>query len=289
MIKKILWASDGSPDSLDALEYVEEIANRCKAQVVGLYVIPDYFEVDIKDQFPEQEYDLIAKWIKETESSESDRLNNIAREFENKGHSFKTRISHGVPHLQIIQTAEEENSDLIILGKGRAQEKLLLGATALKVIRRSPIPVMVARKKPGPIKIENILVPTDLYNIASRDLLFTVELAEHLDLNVTSLNIVEIGNRKYPPEVVERLHGNSYSNLTRKINEAELGIKINTVVKTAKNACKGIIDYASEKDIDLIFMNTYGGEEFRREEFIGSVAERVIQEAPCPVITVKPE
>jgi len=36
-------------------------------------------------------------------------------------------------------------------------------------------------------------------------------------------------------------------------------------------------------------MNTYGGEEFRREEFIGSVAERVIQEAPCPVITVKPE
>jgi hypothetical protein len=74
-----------------------------------------------------------------------------------------------------------------------------------------------------------------------------------------------------------------------KVDEANLGISINTVVKTAKNACKGIIDYASDKDIDLIFMNTYGGEEFRREEFIGSVAERVIQEAPCPVITVKPE
>jgi len=126
MIKKILWASDGSTDSLDALEYVEDIARRCKAQVVGLYVIPDYFEVDMKDQFPEQEYDLIAKWIKETESRESDRLNNIAREFETKGHSFKTQITHGVPHLQIIQTAEQENSDLIVLGKGRAQDKLRL-------------------------------------------------------------------------------------------------------------------------------------------------------------------
>jgi nucleotide-binding universal stress UspA family protein len=289
LIKKILWASDGSTDSLDALPYVEDIARRCKAEILGLYVIPDYFEVDIKEQFPEQEYDLIAKWIKETGSKGSDRLNDIAREFESKGLSFKTRIAQGVPYLQIIQIAEEENSDLIVLGKGRAKEKFLLGATALKVIRRSPIPVMVARRKEGPIKIENILVPTDLYNITSRDLLFTAGLAEHLDLNITSLNVVEIGNKKYPPEVVERLRGNSYNNLTRKVNEANLGIKINTVVKTAKNACKGIVDYASEKDIDLIFMNTYGGGKFKREEFIGSVAERVIQEAPCPVITVKPE
>lgn len=289
MIKKILWASDGSEDSLDALAYVEDVAQRCKSETLGLYVIPDYFEVDVKDQFPEQEYDLIAKWIKETESKESDRLNYIAKEFETKGLIFKTKITQGVPHLQIIKTAEEAGSDLIVLGKGRAKEKFLLGATALKVIRRSPIPVMVARKKDGPIKIKNILVPTDLFNIKSRDLLFTAGLAGYLDLNITSLNIVEIGNKKYPPEVVERLRGNSYNNLTQKVAEAKLGIKVNTVVKTAKNACKGIINYASENDIDLIFMNTYGGGEFRREEFIGSVAERVIQEAPCPVITVKPE
>lgn len=289
MIKKILWASDGSPDSLDALDYVRDVAVRCKSETIGLYVIPDYFEVDFKDQFPEQEYDLIAKWIKETESKESDRLKDIAKEFESKGLSFKTQIVQGVPPLQIIQAAEESGSDLIVLGKGRAQEKVLLGATALKVIRRSPIPVMVARKKDGPIKIKNILVPTDLFNITSKDLLLSTRLAEYLDLNITSLNIVEIGNKKYPPEVVERLRGNSYNRLTKKVNEADLGIKVNTVVQTGKNACKGIISYASENDIDIIFMNTYGGGEFRREEFIGSVAERVIQEAPCPVITVKPD
>lgn len=289
MIKKILWASDGSPDSLDALDYVRDIAQRCKAETIGLYVIPDYFEVDVKDQFPEQEYDLIAKWIKETEFKESDRLNDIAKEFESAGLNFKTQIVQGVPHLQIIQAAQESGSDLIVLGKGRAQEKVLLGATALKVIRRSPIPVMVARKIDGPIKIKNILVPTDLFNITSKDLLLSTGLAEYLDLNITSLNIVEIGNKKYPPEVVERLRGNSYNRLTKNVNEADLGIKVNTVVKTGKNACKGIINYASENDIDVIFMNTYGGGEFRREEFIGSVAERVIQEAPCPVITVKPD
>lgn len=289
MIKKILWASDGSEDSIDALEYVENVGQSCKSETLGLYVIPEYFEVDVKDHFPEQEYDLIAKWIKETESKESDRLNDIAQEFKAKGLSFKTKIVQGVPHLQIIKAAEESGSDLIVLGKGRAKEKFHLGATALKVIRRSPIPVMVARKKDGPIKIKNILVPTDLFNIRSRDLLFTAALAEYLDLNITSINIVEIGNKKYPPEVVERLRGNSYNNLTKKVKEANLGIDVNTVVKTDKNAVSGIIKYASENDTDIIFMNTYGGGEYRREEFIGSVAERVIQEAPCPVITVKPE
>lgn len=289
MIKKILWASDGSEDSLDALDYVEDIAERCIAETVGLYVIPDYFEVDMKDQFPDQEYDLIAKWIKETEYKESDRLNQVAKRFESKGLKFETQITQGVPHLEIIKAAEEHGSDLIVLGKGRAKEKVLLGATALKVIRRSPIPVMVARRKDGPLKIENILVPTDLFNITSKDLLFTAGLAGYLDLHLTSLNILEIGNKKYPPEVVERLRGNSYNNLTKKVAEANLGIDVNTVVKAEKNACHGIIKYASENDIDLIFMNTYGGGEFRREEFIGSVAERVIQEAPCPVITVKPD
>ena len=289
MIKKILWASDGSEDSLDALDYVEVIAERCNSETVGLYVIPDYFEVDMKDQFPEQEYDLIAKWIKETEYKESDRLNQVAKRFDSKGLKFETLITQGVPHLEIIKSAEEHGSDLIVLGKGRAKEKVLLGATALKVIRRSPIPVMVARRKDGPLKIENILVPTDLFNITSKDLMFTAGLAGFLDLNITSLNIVEIGSKKYPPEVVERLRGNSYNDLTKKVAEANLEIKVNTVVKPEKNAFQGIIKYASENDIDLIFMNTYGGGEFRREEFIGSVAERVIQEAPCPVITVKPD
>lgn len=289
MIKKIVWASDGSSDSLDALAYVENIAVKCKSEIIGVYVIPDYFEVDVKDQFPEQEYDLIAKWIKETESNASDRLINIAKQYESKGIGFRTHITQGVPHLQIIKIAEEEEADLIVLGKGRTQEKLLLGATALKVIRRSPIPVMVARKKDGPIKIKNILVPTDLFRIASGDLLFTSSLAEFLDINITSLNIVEVGNKKYPPEVVERLRGNSYNSLNKEIDKANLGIKINTVVETSKNAVSGIVSYASKNDTDIIFMNTYGGEEFRREEFIGSVAESVIQEAPCPVITVKPK
>ena len=65
MIKKIVWASDGSKDSVDALAYAESIARPLDSEIIGLYVIPDYFEVRAIDEFPSPELDLLADWIKE--------------------------------------------------------------------------------------------------------------------------------------------------------------------------------------------------------------------------------
>lgn len=287
MIHKILWASDNSPDSIDALEYAECIARILNAEIIGLYVIPEYYEVPVMEDFPTEELDMLAKWIKETESKESDRLSGIADEVRAKGIAFSTRISHGPTHTEIIGTAREDNADLIVLGRGRADEKSILGATALKVLRRSHVPVLVAKKQEGAVQIKRLLVPTDLYNIGSGDLRFALDFSGFTEAEIHSLNIVETGGGKYPPEVVERLRGNAYNKLTRQLSDAGAG-KVNAVVKTAKNALLGILEYVREKKIDLIVMNTYGGGEFRREEFIGSVAERVVQEASCAVITVRP-
>ncbi len=258
------------------------------SEILGLYVIPDYFEVPVLDEFPTQELDLLADWIKEKETKASDRLNSIAEQMKVKGIRFSTRITQGVPYLKIIETADEEKADLIVMGKGRAEERNILGATSLKVIRRSAIPVLVTKTDGRREGIKKILVPTDLYDIASRDLRFALDFAKDLDVEIYSLNIVVTGEGKYPPEVVERMRGNAYDKLTQQIEEAELEDRVKTVVSTAKNAWVGIVNFAEEKNIDLIVMSTYQGGKFRREEFIGSVAERVVQEAPCPVITVKP-
>jgi len=288
LIDKILWACDNSQDSSYALHYAEYFARSLNAEIVGLYVIPDYYEVPVLEDFPTEELDLLAEWIKETESKQSDRLSGIADRAIEKGISFSSRISQGAPHSEIIKTAEEVKADLIVIGKGRADDKAILGATALKVLRRSPVPVLIARKNEDKISIKRILVPTDLYNIESLDLRFALDFSELCGAKIFSLSIIEIGDRKFPPEVVERLRGNAYNKLTQQINEAGIADKVTTVVKTAKNALLGIIDFIQEKNIDLVVMNTYGGEKFRRSEFIGSVAERVVQESPCAVITVTP-
>lgn len=288
MIDKILWACDNSEDAGYALQYAEYFARSLNAEIVGLYVIPEYYEVPVLEDFPSEELDLLAEWIKETESKESNRLSGIADRANEKGISFSSRISQGAPHSEIIKTAEEVKADLIVIGKGRADDKAILGATALKVLRRSPVPVLIAKKAEDEINMKRLLVPTDLYNIESLDLGFALDYSGLREAEIYSLNIVEIGDRKFPPEVVERLRGNAYNKLTGQMNEAGVADKVTTVVKTAKNALLGIIDFVQEKNIDLVVMNTYGGEEFRRDEFIGSIAERVVQESPCAVITVRP-
>lgn len=289
MINKILWACDDSEDSTYALEYAEFFAKSLNAEIVGLYVIPEYYEVPVLEDFPTEELDLLAEWIKETESKESDRLNSIADEVSERGITFSSRISQGAPHVEILKTAEEVNADLIVIGKGRADDKAILGATALKVVRRSSVPVLIAKKEECKEGIKRIVVPTDLFKIESKDLKFALDFSELSDVEIYSLNIVEIGGRRYPAEVVERLRGNAYNKLTKQIDEAGISDKVKTVVKCAKNALVGIINFIEEKEIDLVVMNTYAGGEFRRDEFIGSVAERVVQESPSAVITVKPD
>jgi nucleotide-binding universal stress UspA family protein len=49
-----------------------------------------------------------------------------------------------------------------------------------------------------------------------------------------------------------------------------------------------IIEYAQSQQIDLIVIGTHGRSGFAHI-LMGSVAERVVRKAPCPVLSVKPE
>jgi nucleotide-binding universal stress UspA family protein len=64
------------------------------------------------------------------------------------------------------------------------------------------------------------------------------------------------------------------------------GLKARALVKTGP-AAASIADAAAEEGTDLIVIGTHGRTGFNRL-VIGSVAERVVRIAPCPVLTVKP-
>jgi universal stress protein A len=59
-----------------------------------------------------------------------------------------------------------------------------------------------------------------------------------------------------------------------------------TVVKTGAAPAYAIAEYAKQANIDLIVMGTHG-RGFVGHLLIGSVAERVVRIAPCPVLTVR--
>jgi len=285
MIHKILWASDGSKDSIQALKHAELMAKKLKAQILSLLVIPDYY--DVAEKFPPDEKQRFAKWIEETTTKERKVLEDIGKDFKEKGINFKIEITSGIPYRQILKVADREKVDLIALGKGRAFERSILGGTALKVLRSSRLPVLTARGDGKSLEIKRILVPTDLSHVLSKDLNYAVELSEVFGATIYLLNIVEVGEHAFPPEIVEQMRGFAYREIVESMGKVKIKENIEASVEVAKNAWRGIVGFANEGDIDLIVMMSYGGGKLK-EDFIGSVAEKVIQESASPVITMTP-
>lgn len=285
MIHKILWASDGSKDSIQALKHAELMAKKLKAQILSLLVIPDYY--DVAENFPPDEKQRFAKWIEETTTKERKVLEDIGKDFKEKGINFKIEITSGIPYRQILKVADREKVDLIALGKGRAVERSILGGTALKVLRSSRLPVLTARGDGKSLEIKRILVPTDLSHGLSKDLNYAVELSTVFGATIYLLNIVEVGEHAFPPEIVEQMRGFAYREIVESMGKVKIKENIEASVEVAKNAWRGIVGFANEGDIDLIVMMSYGGGKLK-EDFIGSVAEKVIQESASPVITMTP-
>lgn len=77
-----------------------------------------------------------------------------------------------------------------------------------------------------------------------------------------------------------------HDELRRRGEEALDGIDIDTAVILHPNAAIGICDYAKEKGIDLIVLSTHGRTGLSHM-LIGSVAEKVVRHAPCPVLTLR--
>jgi nucleotide-binding universal stress UspA family protein len=73
-------------------------------------------------------------------------------------------------------------------------------------------------------------------------------------------------------------------NVKLKASEKNIQIKTETIAST--NTAGGIVDYAEDKDIDLIVIGTRGKSGFKKM-LLGSVASKVVTYAHCPVLVVK--
>jgi nucleotide-binding universal stress UspA family protein len=63
-------------------------------------------------------------------------------------------------------------------------------------------------------------------------------------------------------------------------------LNAHTALETSDRPAEAIVDYARQAGIDLIVMGTHGRSGMS-QLLVGSVAERVVRTAPCPVLTVK--
>ena len=90
-----------------------------------------------------------------------------------------------------------------------------------------------------------------------------------------------------PLHVLDDLRNYFNKKLDNLVNKyKKKGIKIDTKVIESVNTYLGILRQCESLKPDLIVMNTHGRKGLKKY-FIGSIAEKIINDMPCPVLTLK--
>jgi nucleotide-binding universal stress UspA family protein len=155
-IKRILYATDLSENARYAFGYAASLADRYDAKVTVLHVLEDIsttFNIHIMGYLGEDEWAKLQAEKEETLlDTISERLDAFCRDAQNNMQECKFIVEKilvvkGVPAEVILNQAEANDADLIIMGThgyGVFQDALM-GGTARRVVRRSIVPVMVVR------------------------------------------------------------------------------------------------------------------------------------------------
>ena len=142
------------------------------------------------------------------------------------------------------------------------------------------------------VVLKNVLVATDFGEPAAVALAYGRDFARTYGARLHLVNVIEDVMMRYTPEVAfavpelqKELETAAWRDLRALITEDDKSISIVPVVQTAVNIPLAIVEYARINAIDLIIMGTHGRGAVKHF-LMGSVAERVVRTAPCPVLTV---
>ena len=138
--------------------------------------------------------------------------------------------------------------------------------------------------------IKKVLVLTDGSQNSRSALRYAVEICRNADASLHLLSVVE----DMPPYVNLEV-GSDFISRIQETVRSEVA-KCSGYCETSGVACSGeirhgvpyeeIINYAKEIDADLIVMATHGHTGLSHI-LLGSVAEKVVRHAPCPVLTTR--
>lgn len=147
------------------------------------------------------------------------------------------------------------------------------------------------------IQLQRILVPTDFSEFSQRALDHAVGLADAFGSELHVLHVLTspalgLGDAtgtaysKSFAEYEQDLREEAENRLKElPIQLPEPGGRITRATRVG-SAFVEIIQYSKSKNIDLIVMGTHGRSGLKHV-LLGSVAERIVRKAPCPVLTVR--
>jgi nucleotide-binding universal stress UspA family protein len=143
--------------------------------------------------------------------------------------------------------------------------------------------------------IRHILAPTDFSDYSKEAINYALDLAQTFGAKLSLLHVVELPSYPIEDFVPSTMGGGLLDDLERQAS-AELAQVLPQAQEAKIEVTRGlvmgspfrkIIETAEAEHVDLIVMATHGRTGLSHL-MVGSVAERVVRTAPCPVLTIRP-
>ena len=279
--KKILAAIDGSESSMHALRESFKFATNEKCWITVTSVVPPY----VGDLATVGVRDIMGSMRKPCEEALK-KAEKLAKE---EGVLIKTVCEEGEIFERISDLAAAENCDLIVMGRrGLSRlERSLVGSVTARVIGYSQRDVLVVPSDTH-VGFQRVLVATDGSKQCRTAVERAIDFSRSYGGEMSVVSIVDVPAEFYAeaPQVVEDLARKALGYVEEVKKQAEAsGVKAETFVREGE-AYQAIIDLAKARDVNIIVMGSHGRTGLKRL-LMGSVAEKVIGYAPCPVLVTK--
>ncbi len=275
----LMAAVDGSGPSLHALEQALRLPG---CRITAAAVVPPPPK-GLPELTPELESHLTSPYEAALASCRS-----LAAA---KGVSLHTLLLKGEPHEALSAAAREHGCDLVVIGK-RGQglpAGAQMGKVTERVIGYCPTDVLVVPMR-GSLGLDRLLLPVDGSRFSLRATVRALDVAEESGAFLVVVSVLDAPPNflSEVPQVARDLLSSLESLVTEVAQQAaDRNLPCETRVAVGA-ASRIIVDLAGERRAGLIVMGSHGGTGLKRL-LMGSVTERVVGQAACPVLVVKTE
>lgn len=288
---RIVVPLDGSEPSRAALTYAARIPCR---ELVLLHVMIDR-EVIVPDW-------ILRRDSARSETTMSDQLEQLAAELRTETREVQVDVRVGDVAEEIITAGE--NADMIVMmthGRGAAG-RVIFGSMADRVVRHGSTPTLLVRVGEltrNPKVPDQVVCALDGSHLAEKGIAAAVRLASALNLPLRLLRSIglqdvklrlreERSGRTSPSSMDPELYDRTLAEVRVAATEY-LETKANEVRATFENVSTELVEGSVPftlmwaVDVDDILVITTRGQGGYKRWAIGSAAEKLIREAPCPV------
>lgn len=159
-MKKILVPCDFSKPAINAFRFALDIAKLSKGSIILIHIIqlPVMHDTVLMPVLNFEE-----ELLKDLVNKAAARFKKLNEKYNNEAIKVSWEVEFGQPSKTLLEIVKSESIDLIVMGSHGASglREYFIGSNAEKVIRKSPVPVLIAKNYfKGPIS--NIVFPNTL-------------------------------------------------------------------------------------------------------------------------------